>query len=173
MEPLSIQTFTIDDFKTIREQPPMPTPLPALFRRCNDPIAATDAWKYVHPLSELLRKEGGLGLAANQVGLSIPLFVFMFEDEIIPVFRPTVVGYNGNMVTAREGCLSFPGVRAKIYRRSSVTVEFIAQKNNKRRQLELHGTESRTFQHELDHLDGLVILDHLSSLDEIEPVTLV
>lgn len=131
-----------------------------LHKKCDNVLGAREAWKYVKPMIEIMKQHKGKGLAANQVGLDIPLFVIMIRGEIIPVYRPKITWTGDGVVRNPESCLSLPehGV-IPVDRFRTIEVDFIAQPNNKRGWAQLTGRDAAAFQHEFDHLNGITILD--------------
>jgi peptide deformylase len=101
----------------------------------------------------------GIGLAATQVGVLRRLFVFSREDEEpTALVNPVIVSSADELESDEEGCLSLQGVRVPVGRPTAVTVEAQDLTGTKVR-LELEGLDARVAQHELDHLDGVLILD--------------
>lgn len=123
---------------------------------------ATDPIELAHTLARELMEEGGVGLAANQLGLPYRAFVIK-ASPIIVAFNPKIVDYLGEEVYLEEGCLSFPGLVVKIKRPEGVRVRF-TQPNGETITQEYHGITSRTFQHELDHLDGVVFYERANRI---------
>lgn len=117
----------------------------------------------IKDMFETMYEETGVGLAATQVGLDKRLFVMdCSSDQSEPVvFINPVITERVEEVEGEEGCLSFPGVYAKITRAKKVTVTALDQDGN---EFSKHysGLEARCVQHELDHLDGVVFFDYLS-----------
>jgi peptide deformylase len=109
----------------------------------------------------------GVGLAAPQIGISkrvsvIDISVGEREDEKIVIINPEVSFKDGSQ-TGEEGCLSIPGFREPVTRANKVRVKAL---NVKGEPVELEGEEllARAFQHEIDHLNGILFLSHLSTL---------
>jgi peptide deformylase len=101
----------------------------------------------------------GVGLAATQVGIVRRVFVFQREeDDVVAVVNPVIAERSGETETSDEGCLSLRGVTAPVERALRVTLEAKDEKGGDLR-LELEGHPARVVQHELDHLDGVLILD--------------
>jgi len=114
-------------------------------------------------------KAHGIGLAAPQVGIDIAVTVIDIsrteEDkkakhEPITLINPVVKDYHGEAVM-EEGCLSIPYVRADITRPAVVYIEYQDLDLNKQ-YLELNGLLARVAQHEIDHLNGILFIDHLT-----------
>ena len=102
----------------------------------------------------------GVGLAANQVGVLRRVFVFRLgeEDEPVAAINPRIVEPSEERETDDEGCLSLQGVLVPVERHVSLTLE-AQDVDGAPLRLELDGLDARVVQHELDHLDGVLILD--------------
>lgn len=112
---------------------------------------------------EKLRNKG-YGLAAPQIGEAVRAFAFL--DEV--AFNPSIIGYETNeggedYEMATEGCLSYPGLWITLKRPSLVKAVYYDE-NGKETERWLDRLESRIFQHELDHLDGITMIDRASNL---------
>ncbi len=107
---------------------------------------------------ELMHDAEGIGLAATQVGILRRLFVFSDDGEDRVVVNPTITRTGGELETTEEGCLSLGPVRVPVERPLEVTIEGrnVAGEALK---LELTGLSARVAQHEVDHLDGKLIID--------------
>lgn len=146
-----------------------------------DPLLRKEAEK-VHKVSAKVKKlvsdmfdtmyaQNGVGLAAPQVGVLKRIFVLdcTMPDEPQPqmVFiNPTIVQKSG-AISSKEGCLSFPGVYTEVKRYDTITVRYMDVKG-KRCELTVEGGGllCRAIQHELDHLDGVLFVDHVINADE-------
>lgn len=102
----------------------------------------------------------GVGLAANQVGLSYSLFIARFEDNNPWVFiNPILIRQEQPIIIREETCLSLPGLSKLLKRSEKITIE--ARNIDGIRQLyNLRGLPARIAQHEIDHLHGQLIIDH-------------
>ncbi|OGS05017.1 MAG: peptide deformylase [Elusimicrobia bacterium RIFCSPHIGHO2_02_FULL_61_10] len=114
---------------------------------------------------------GGIGLAANQIGLDLRLAVIKIkrEDEeplSIVIINPEIVEKSGTLYE-EEGCLSFPGLFAKIRRSAKVKMRAI---NEKGMPIEINaeGLFAKAVQHELDHLDGVVFISRLPLMSRLK-----
>ena len=110
----------------------------------------------------------GIGLAAVQVGVPRRLLVIDAsedEEERQPLYfvNPEIVSLGSEMHLHEEGCLSIPDVRVDIERPASVIVRY-TDREGERRELEATGLLATAIQHEINHLDGKLIIDFLSSL---------
>jgi peptide deformylase len=128
--------------------------------------------RYLHELlddlTQTMRDAPGVGLAAPQVGEALQVCVIEVEDQLHELVNPRIVRATGDDRDL-EGCLSIPGYVAYVTRRERVWV--VAQ-NRLGRKIKVAGSGllGRALQHELDHLDGKLYIDHLDSLDELMTV---
>lgn len=111
-------------------------------------------------LFQLMIKEKGIGLAANQVGYNIRLFVMFVNREAFHCFNPEIISESNNLITMKEGCLSFPGEFCEIARPESILVRYANARGIYQNQ-EFFGIAARCFQHELDHLNGITMHERL------------
>lgn len=118
--------------------------------------------QFAQDMMETMYEKDGVGLAAPQVGKNIRLAVIAFENREYVLINPRIVESAGEQV-GEEGCLSVPGVYEKIKRADHVIVEAVDEKGNPIR-LEAEGFLARAFAHEIDHLNGVLFIDHLSPL---------
>lgn len=110
-------------------------------------------------MKRLMKDAYGVGLAGNQVGMLRRLFVFQKdEDEAVALVNPRIAERSEETDVEEEGCLSIQGVRVLVERSVAVTVE-AQDENGLDVRLELEGLTARVAQHEIDHLDGTLILD--------------
>jgi peptide deformylase len=109
----------------------------------------------------------GIGLAAPQVGklLRVAVVDLMPEEKPTPIvlINPEVVASSEDLATREEGCLSLPGMYADVTRPARVKVRYF-DPTGARREIEAEGLLSACLQHEIDHLDGVLFVDHLSAL---------
>jgi peptide deformylase len=102
----------------------------------------------------------GIGLAANQVGVSRRVAVVDVDGDRFAMIDPRIIETEGRAV-AEEGCLSIPDIYGDVTRPDRVVVEALDSAGNRYRK-EATGLKARAIQHEIDHLDGILFLDHLS-----------
>jgi peptide deformylase len=115
----------------------------------------------IDDLTETMRDAPGVGLAANQVGRSERVAVIEIEGRHIELVNPRLVRVDGSQ-TDLEGCLSVAGFYAETTRGDRATVEALDRRGRKVR-VTGRGFLARALQHELDHLDGRIYVDHLES----------
>jgi peptide deformylase len=123
-----------------------------------------DLAQLVERLRRLLREANGLGLAATQIGVLRRVFAFLPDPEEDPVVlvNPRFTVTSDERVSDTEGCLSLQGVVIPVERHLSLTVEGQDPEGNDVK-LELEGLPARIAQHELDHLDGVLIVDRTTA----------
>jgi peptide deformylase len=105
-----------------------------------------------------MREYDGVGLAGNQVGRLKRILVAATEDEELVVVNPKVEPTTEETATEMEGCLSIPGVHVEVERPESILLTGVDAEGNELH-IEASGLLARIFQHEVDHLDGITILD--------------
>jgi peptide deformylase len=118
----------------------------------------------------------GVGIAAPQVGLSLRLFIVASRPSPryphaptmapTPMINPRILDRSTELVSAWEGCLSVPGTRGLVARHETIEVEYFT-KHGDRIQQELTGFVARIFQHELDHLDGILFPDRVLAATDL------
>ena len=119
-----------------------------------------DLARLVERMEQLLEDANGLGLAATQIGVLQRVFIFRPdpEEEATALVNPRLTEGSEERVNDDEGCLSLDSVVIPVERHERVTIEASDPQGNDVR-LELEGLAARIVQHELDHLDGILILD--------------
>jgi peptide deformylase len=118
--------------------------------------------RLVADLFETMDAAKGVGLAANQVGVARRVAVVDADGDRFVMIDPTIVETEGSS-TAEEGCLSIPEIYGDVTRPERVVIEALDQDGTSYRK-EATGLKARAIQHEIDHLDGILFLDHLSLL---------
>lgn len=104
-----------------------------------------------------------IGLAANQVGLNVRMFVMGLDFAEFTCINPEIISTNEEIVSITEGCLSFPSLLMKVKRPSEIRVKYL-DLDLKEVECTFNGMISRCFQHELDHLNGIVFTERVSKL---------
>ena len=127
----------------------------------------------IEDMLETMYDANGVGLAAPQVGLDIRLFVIdlsclaedrpEFKDYRRTVINPQITERWGDDVSMEEGCLSLPGIYEKVTRKSKIRIHYYDE-NWVEHDEEYSGYPARVMQHEYDHLEQHVFIDHLSPL---------
>jgi peptide deformylase len=132
--------------------------------------------KLIDNLISTVAQANGVGIAAPQVAQSYRLFIVASrpnprypnapEMEPTAILNPRVIGHSDEVVKGWEGCLSIPGIRGLVPRYRAIEVEYTSR-NGKLQRREFTDFVARIFQHENDHLDGIVFLDRLESTRDI------
>ena len=117
---------------------------------------------------ELMKKYGGIGLSANQIGLPFNMFVIGDHPNLengmkLTCFNPMIISKSEEEVVMEEGCLTFPFLFLKITRPRKVVVKY-TDENNELKEGQLDGMMSRVFQHEYEHMLGRTFTEHASKL---------
>jgi len=123
--------------------------------------------RLVEDMLDTMRDAGGVGLAAPQVGVPLRVVVISIpEGEVITLINPEIVKRSGER-RLTEGCLSVPGYCAEVTRSLSVTAK---GRDLQGRQVRIKAEDdllAQALEHELDHIDGVLYIDHLENLDEL------
>jgi peptide deformylase len=141
-----------------------------LLRKISDPVDRIDdaVVKLMDDMLETMYAAPGIGLAAIQVGVPKRVVVIDTSDDGEPkqplvMANPEIVALGSTTRVYEEGCLSIPDVRLEIERPETVTVRYV-DRHGKEQELAAEGLLATAIQHELDHLDGQLIIDFLSRL---------
>ena len=124
--------------------------------------------KTLNDMLETMYAAPGVGLAAPQIGLLKRMVVIDVSRENEPkkpykMINPVIIDHGENLVVHDEGCLSVPEQYAPVERFETVTVEYLDE-NSKKQVLHADGLLSICIQHELEHLEGILFIDHLSKI---------
>ena len=133
----------------------------------NDPILTTkcqdfdfsnppfDPIEFAQELVKFMYDKNGIGLAANQVGVPYRVFAMRGSPENYVCYNPKIVQESEQHIVLEEGCLTYPGLFVKVKRPQFLRVRFSTPNGDTRTETFTNMT-ARTFQHELDHLDGII-----------------
>jgi peptide deformylase len=142
-------------------------------RKLGDPVLRASALpverfdeslrREVERMGELMHDALGVGLAATQLGVLHRVLVYRAypEDPLTVLVNPVIEWKSEELETAEEGCLSLPGVHVAVERAARVRVR-AQDEHGQVLELETEGLPARVIQHEVDHLDGVLILDRIS-----------
>jgi peptide deformylase len=141
-----------------------------LLRSSSAPVERVDAElrRLADDMLETMYDAPGIGLAAIQVGIPrrmLVLDVSEKEGEPAPlvIINPEIVKLGDTLAPYEEGCLSIPDVRVEIERPSTLTLRYI-DRDGRQQQIDADGLLATAVQHEIDHLDGKLIIDFLSRM---------
>ncbi len=118
--------------------------------------------QFIDDLFETMDAAKGVGLAANQVGVATRVAVIDADGQRFAMVNPVIRSATGRD-RAEEGCLSIPELYAEVSRPERIVLEAL-DRNGERFTLEADGLVARAVQHEIDHLDGVLFIDHVSPL---------
>ncbi len=146
-------------------QPPHPA-LRAKTRRIT-PADAQTLTVLIPQMFATMYAAPGIGLAAPQVGTALRLAIIDLHHDDVPaplvLINPEIVGVSEEWAAREEGCLSLPGHYADVSRPAQVRVRYADQAGSMR-EIEAEGLLAACLQHEIDHLDGVLFVDHISTL---------
>jgi peptide deformylase len=133
----------------------------------------------IDEMIDTMRDAHGVGLAAPQIGRDLRMAVIETlpeEDEdgneipesrdLFVIINPEIMWHSRELVTGIEGCLSIPGYLGEVERSESIRVRAL-DRDGKKVKMRLHGWTARIFQHEIDHLDGVLFIDKLTAPDRL------
>lgn len=126
--------------------------------------------KLVNDLFETMYAANGVGLAAPQIAQSIRVFVADYEGQKVALFNPEIVKAEGEE-RGPEGCLSIPGYVGENIRRATKVIVKGQDARGKNIRINAEGWFARVLQHEIDHLDGILFIDRLDSMDDLREVS--
>jgi peptide deformylase len=136
---------------------------PVLRQRSEEVAGVGDETRrLIDDMFETMDAAKGVGLAANQVGVARRVAVIDAEGQRFAMVNPVIVAAEGRE-TGEEGCLSIPDIFGDVTRPARVTLEALDRDGHPFR-LEAEALAARAIQHEVDHLDGILFLDHLGPL---------
>ena len=149
--------------------PVLTAPDPAL-KKISQPVKQVDASvrKLMDDMLETMYHAPGIGLAAPQVGVLKRVIVLDLaregeEPQPLRIANPEIVWVSDDDATYNEGCLSVPEHYADVVRPSACRVKYLDQ-DNKQQEIAAEGLLATCLQHEIDHLDGVLFIDHLTAL---------
>ncbi len=114
---------------------------------------------------EIMHNSEGVGLAAPQIGISKQIIVVRDDNGVIKLINPVILKKEGEE-EAKEGCLSIPDIYVDVKRANQILVEGINEKE-KEVTIEAEGLTARIIQHEIDHLNGVLIVDYASPVSKV------
>jgi peptide deformylase len=126
-------------------------------RKVTEPVTniETQVVPYLRAAFELLQKRKGVGLAATQIGVPYAWFIDILG---IPYINPETIQTEGKPSLLVEGCLSLPDKFYNVLRYDAITISFVTLQNEKEK-LRFTGFDAQVIQHEIDHLNGVLISD--------------
>ena len=116
--------------------------------------------KFVKDMGKIMLKKDGAGLAAPQVGKNIRVIIIETENGPQAYINPKILKKSWRKNVMEEGCLSIPGVFGKVKRSTTICLEY-SDLETKKHKIKTSGLLARVFQHEIDHLDGILFIDKI------------
>ncbi len=133
------------------------------------PTIDSSIQRLIDDMVETMQQTKGVGLAAPQVGVSLRVVVLQMPgEEPVAVINPEIVKRAGEREVT-EGCLSIPGYAGEIKRSVSVTVKG-RDRQGKTIRIKATGLMAQALEHELDHLNGILYIDHIEGQDKLHKV---
>lgn len=114
----------------------------------------------VKKMREAMEEANGIGLAANQIGLDMKVFIAQVEGKFYAIFNPEITKVSEETDVAVEGCLSVPEIMGEAVRPYRITLKGF-DKAGKKLTIRAWGHLARVLQHEVDHLNGILFIDYL------------
>ncbi|MDD3717051.1 MAG: peptide deformylase [Actinomycetota bacterium] len=146
---------------------------PVLRERCREvEDIGSDIEQLVRDLSDSLPQPGGAGLSANQIGVVKRVFVFEHDGEIKECINPRILSSSEETEEDLEGCLSLPGAAMPVPRHLSLELEY-SDLSGEVHRVQAEGWIARVFQHEIDHLDGKLILERTDRESRVEALRIL
>jgi peptide deformylase len=146
---------------------------PVLKERCPEVLETGEELDHlIRDMIDSLPRPGGAGLSANQIGIIKRIFIYDDDGEIEACINPRIVSSSDEEIEDVEGCLSLPGVGVPVSRRAAVELEYV-DRHGQQNRLRVEGWLARVFQHEIDHLDGILILDRTDRASRIEALEIM
>jgi peptide deformylase len=122
--------------------------------------------RLVDDLIDTVEEARGAGLAAPQIGVPLRVIVTHVDEQLRVVINPEIVYESGEEEESDEGCLSIPGWWGPVTRKVAVTVKGLGR-TGKPLKIKAEGLEARAFQHEVDHLNGVLFLDRMTDRSKL------
>lgn len=144
---------------------------PVLRERAREVERVTDLHRrLIADMFDTMRNAPGVGLAAPQVGVMERIFVYESDENRGALINPEIVARSETIEEGEEGCLSLPGIAYPVPRPATVTIKGTDEHGEVQ---EIEATEllARIFQHESDHLDGVLFIDHLDEATRREALS--
>ncbi len=131
-----------------------------------DPVAEKDLMDLCRTMAKAMYDAPGIGLAAPQIGVLKRVIIYDLEDQgrVVALCNPEIVEVGEERAIDDEGCLSLPGITVPVERAVTVVCEAISL-SGKPVRIEADGLHARVLQHEVDHLDGMLVLDRATPED--------
>lgn len=125
-----------------------------------DEVLNPEFQEFVKNLGETMIKNNGMGLAAPQVDRHVRAIVVNTGNKAVPFINPKIIRKSWRKNIMEEGCLSIPGTYGNVKRHNIIHLEYL-DLDAKKHKIKASGLLARVFQHEIDHLDGILFIDKM------------
>ncbi|MDD4319251.1 MAG: peptide deformylase [Candidatus Peribacteraceae bacterium] len=132
-----------------------------ILRRKNErvPKVTKEIKKLLRDMADSMTKEEGAGIAAPQVGVNVRVCIAVIDEKARALINPDITWKSDELTLDEEGCLSLPGLQVTVPRAREITVKYL-DLQGKEQERRLADFNARVVQHEVDHLDGVLISDY-------------
>ncbi len=148
-----------------------PKKIPKILREKSKEIRelTPDILDLIKEMIKVMNENNGVGLSAIQIGIPLRVMIIKNGEEDFAFINPEIISLSEKEVPFREGCLSFPGMYANIIRPETAKIR-VKDIDWQDVEIEADGIVGRAFQHEIDHMNGIVFVDHVENFDDLERV---
>lgn len=115
--------------------------------------------KLIKDMQDTVQNAEGLGIAAPQIGKSLRVCLAQFNGKMTPLVNPEILWKSDETNIMEEGCLSLPKINVDVLRPVEIIVRYLDQ-DGQEQERHLHDLDARVVQHEVDHLEGILIVDY-------------
>lgn len=129
-------------------------------------IFDSEIQKLIPKMTKTMLTKDGVGLAAPQIGKNLRLIIMRHQDDNLIMINPKITKKSWFKEWGEEGCLSVPGKYGEVKRHKKIKLEFNDEKNQKKIAT-FSGLSARIIQHEIDHLNGVLFIDHARKISDI------
>lgn len=120
----------------------------------------------ISAMRQAMKKAEGIGLSANQIGIDASVFVAEVNNKFYAFFNPKIEKSSAETMETEEGCLSVPDSFGLVKRAEKITISGFDQ-SGKKVKIKAWGLLARVFQHEIDHLNGILFIDKAKNLEQM------
>jgi len=141
-----------------------------ILKKINQPITKKLLYRVlpnIEKMEELLKTHDGIGLAAPQVGINLRFCIIRYKNCNINMLDPYILSHGKDTDVLKEGCMSLPDVTSSVKRYRAITVWYYDENWIEKKEV-FEGFEARIIQHEIDHLDNILLTHHMSHTDKIK-----
>ncbi|MDD3284858.1 MAG: peptide deformylase [Patescibacteria group bacterium] len=121
----------------------------------------------IKEMTRIMKKYDGIGLAANQVGLNTKIIVIEFNDKTMEFINPKITSKSLLKQESSEGCLSFPKISGIVNRPKNLQIQY-QDIEGKKHKIKVSGLYATVFEHEIDHINGIIFTDKIKKFIEGE-----